>query len=58
MGKDKTHNIVQDFDIPWLTTSIVKRSDILRMVITLRAKMRTEDKIVQEDYKNKLRDTL
>lgn len=45
-GKDGTHEIVQDFDIPWVTMSIVKWSDILRMVFTLQAKMRSEDKIV------------
>lgn len=57
-GKEKTHNIVQDFDIPWVTTSIMKWSDILRIVITLQAKMRIVDKIVYEDYKNKLGNAL
>lgn len=50
-AKDKTRNIVQDFDIPWVTTSIVKWSDILRIVVTLQAKKMIEDKIVHKDYK-------
>lgn len=45
-GRVKTHKIVRDFDIPWVTMCIVKWSDILRMVFTLQAKMRIEDKIV------------